>query len=290
MARKNRKETGKVLKYQINKKLISMCAFGQSRHEDKESGEDLNKIYSYKSFENYRAWCGHFADYMERNHNEVRKLEDAKQYVNEYIQSIREDHSAYTQKSYLSALRKVFDDDFEEVKTDKRCRSKIERSRSFNISNRKFSEEKHADFVHFCQHTGMRRSEIEKLKGGCVSLHEDGHYYIDRVKGKGGKVRDIRILNDDIEVINKINETPSNALVWGLVSNHANIHGWRADYAEAFYKSIARDVEDLPKSQTYKCQKDMLGVVLDKQAMAEVSRSLGHNRIGIIAQNYLYNL
>ena len=187
-------------------------------------------------------------------------------------------------------MRKLYNDDFDEVKTDKRCRANIVRSRSYNVSNRKFSEVKNADFIHFCQHTGLRRSEVERLRGGCVSLHSDGHYYIDQVKGKGGKVRDVRILNDDIDVINKIMNTPSDRSVWGIVSNHANIHGWRADYAEALYKSVCRDVDTLSRKDVYHCQKDMLGVNLDRRAMRIVSNSLGHNRLNVIAENYLYNL
>lgn len=34
----------------------------------------------------------------------------------------------------------------------------------------------------------------------------------------------------------------------------------------------------------------MAGLKLDKQAMKEVSKNLGHSRIGIIAYNYLYEL
>ncbi len=78
---------------------------------------------------------------------------------------------------------------------------------------RQFSEKANAELVHFCQCTGLRRSELEHLKGGCVSLHSDGHYYIDNVKGKGGRVRDIRILNDDRQIIEKIQNTAPEALV-----------------------------------------------------------------------------
>lgn len=288
---RRRKPNSDVLKYQINNKLQSIFVPGESRHQAKNDGTYIEKIYSVRSFKNYREWCNNFANYVGKYHPDCRKIEDAKIYVDDYIQKIREEgKSPYTQKSYLSALRKLYNDDFEEVKTDKRCRANIVRSRSYNISNRKFSETKNADFIHFCQHTGLRRSEVERLHGGCVSLHSDGHYYINQVKGKGGKVRDVRILNDDIDVINKIMNTSADHLVWGIVSNHANIHGWRADYAEALYKSVCRDVDALPRSEVYHCQRDMLGVNLDREAMRIVSNSLGHNRLNVIAENYLYNL
>lgn len=35
-------------------------------------------------------------------------------------------------------------------------------------------------------------------------------------------------------------------------------------------------------------RKDRAGEVLDKRAMAIVSKNLGHNRISVIAQSYLY--
>ena len=103
-------------------------------------------------------------------------------------------------------------------------------------------------------------------------------------------MRDIRILNDDRQIIEKIQNTAPEALVWGRVHNKANIHGYRADYAQALYEKEARDIEALASKDIYSCRDDMAGIRLDKKAMKTVSENLGHSRIGIIAYNYLYGL
>ena len=60
------------------------------------------------------------------------------------------------------------------------------------------------------------------------------------------------------------------------VHSKANIHGYRADYAETLYKSLARDIETIPLKDVYICRDDMAGLKLDKQAMKEASENLGH--------------
>ncbi|MBQ0092262.1 MAG: hypothetical protein KBS45_02905, partial [Clostridiales bacterium] len=63
-------------------------------------------------------------------------------------------------------------------------------------------------------------------------------------------------------------------------------HSYRALYAARFYKQIARPVKEIPREDRYYCRKDLKGLVLDKAAMLEISHSLGHNRIDVIAEHY----
>ena len=46
---------------------------------------------------------------------------------------------------------------------------------------------------------------------------------------------------------------------------------------------------DIPPKERYIMRKERAGEVYDKQAMEIVSKNLGHNRISVIAQSYLYN-
>lgn len=175
--RKNKKNTAQVLRYQINERFIKIMApVDYGRNEAKKDGKELDLIFAKNTLNNYKQFCNHFAQYVNERDASARSLDDAKKYVEEYIDSLRARNlSASTQKSYLSALRKLYDEDFENIKTDARCRAEIVRSRNETLSNRKFSEEKHADFVDFCKHTGLRRSEVERLRGSSCSLHNDGH-------------------------------------------------------------------------------------------------------------------
>lgn len=64
---------------------------------------------------------------------------------------------------------------------------------------------------------------------------------------------------------------------------------YRADYASAWYKRLARPAAFIPPADRYVCRRDRAGVVYDKAAMLQVSRMLGHNRISVIAGHYLHD-
>lgn len=275
------------LAYQIQKELQSKTRFGQSRHLAKEDGSAKDGIYSYSTFKTYMRMCNQFAKYCKDNHG-CKTLEQCEPYVKEYIDHRREEEkvSAYTQKTELSALGKLYGKSyFETVKTDSRHRAEITRSRLDTERSRHFSEERNAELINFCRCTGLRRSELEALKGDSL-IKKDGEYYIHTL-GKGGKERDVYILNQDKAVIEKIQNTDDNEKVWGRVHNAADIHSYRSDYAVGLYEHLARDVEQLERKEIYVCRKDMEGTKWDKQAMKEVSENLGHSRIDVIAGSYL---
>ena len=64
----------------------------------------------------------------------------------------------------------------------------------------------------------------------------------------------------------------------------------------------AREIKDIPydrvnrgtgkryQSQVYTCRKDEAGKKLDKAAMLICSKALGHNRISVVADNYIRGL
>ena len=287
MGYKNKISKEQILESEIVKHLNEISRIGESRHEAKKIGEASEHIYSIKTYEDYKQTMKVFAKYCIKNHPEIKHISDCKAFVAEYIGKMIEDmYSSYSQKSRLSCFRKFYSDRFEDVKTEGRVRSKIRRSRYDTANSRHFSEEANSQLIHFARYTGLRRSEISKLYGCTVSLHADGNYYIDHVKGKGGRIRDVRILNNDQGVVDKINNTPADQLVWPHVHSHADIHGYRAEYCRALYYSVARDVSTLDKKEIYICRKDFAGVKLDREAMKICSESLGHSRLGIISYSY----
>lgn len=64
-----------------------------------------------------------------------------------------------------------------------------------------------------------------------------------------------------------------------------DVHGYRAVYATEVYAMYARD--EIPKEDKYICRKDQKGIILDKKAMLEASKALGHNRIDVVAGHYI---
>ena len=90
--------------------------------------------------------------------------------------------------------------------------------------------------------------------------------------------------------------------MWQHVHQSADIHGYRAEYATAIYKAHARPIDQIPydrvnkgtghryQSQVYTCRKDEAGRKLDKAAMLLCSKALGHNRLEVVANNYIRDL
>ncbi len=136
-----------------------------------------------------------------------------------------------------------------------------------------------------------------------LSVFPDQDYFIHHRKDKGGRYRFAPVIGADKQkIIDRMQRTPDGEKVWQYVSSNADIHGYRADYATAMYRMYARKMEDIPydkinqgtgkryQSDVYTCRKDEKGKKLDKAAMKKCSKALGHNRIAVVADNYIRGL
>lgn len=280
MGHKNKKS----LIRQVQERLDSMLAIGESKYEDKKTDLTKRKIYSWNTYKSYLQHCCQFVRYCRDNHH-CKNLADCRQYVKEWMES-RKDLSAYTLKLSASALSKLYRESIEElgITTKRAARSEITRSRRTVKRDSHFSEEKNAEFVEFCRSTGLRRSEITKLRGDQL-IERDGQYYIETF-GKGGRFRIITICGD-VELVVRKMQAAGKGKVWAKVPGNADIHSYRADYATRIYSSHARPIEELPRSEKYICRKDKSGIVYDRKAMLEASKALGHNRISVVGKHYL---
>ena len=280
MGHKNKKS----LIRQVQERLDSMLAIGESKYIDKKYDLTKGKIYSWTTYRSYLQQCCQFARYCRDNHH-CKNLADCRQYVGEWMES-RQELSAYTQKLSASALCKLYGESLEElgISTKRAARNEITRSRGTAKRDSHFSEEKNADFVEFCRSTGLRRSEITKLRGDQL-LQEEGQWYI-QTTGKGGRFRIIPICGDVELVVWKM-QAAGTGKVWKKVPQNADIHSYRADYASRIYLKYARPIEELPRKERYICRKDKRGITYDRAAMLEASRALGHNRISVVGAHYL---
>ena len=280
MAHKNKKS----LIRQVQERLDSMLEIGESKYQDKKYDLTKGKIYSWTTYRSYLQQCCQFVRYCRDNHY-CKNLAGCRQYVEEWMES-RKELSAYTQKLSASALCKLYGESLEElgITTKRAARSEITRSRGTAKRDAHFSEQKNADFVEFCRSTGLRRSEITKLRGDQL-LQEEGQWYI-QTTGKGGRFRIIPICGDVNLVVRKM-QSAGTGKVWAKVPSCADIHSYRADYATRVYLSHARPIEDLPRKERYICRRDKVGTIYDRQAMLIASQALGHNRIDVIGQHYL---
>lgn len=131
------------------------------------------------------------------------------------------------------------------------------------------------------------------------TLFFDSNYFI-HIKGKGGRERLAPIIGPNEEqIVERIKKTADEKKVWQYVNSNADIHSYRSDYATAIYKTHARKIEDIPydrinkgsnmryQSDVYVCRCDERGKKLDRRAMLISSKALGHNRVSVVAENYL---
>lgn len=288
MARKREKR--KSLVQQVKLALDAQLAIGSSKHADKAAGVKESRIYSWDT---YRAYLRHSCDFIRwcACIYGIKDIEAGRKYAAEYIEVLSwEGKSPSTLKLVAAAIAKTYCCSVSDlgIVTPDRRRVDIRRSRGPKASDRHFSEERNKDLVAFCRGTGLRNhKELQRVTGNQLEQRE-GRYYLTGIKGKGGKLRDIPVLPDYEDVVVRLCLAAGNGLVWPHVSSHADIHGYRADYASAWYKRLARPSSEITEGEKYICRRDKAGVVYDRAAMLQVSRFLGHNRINVIAEHYLH--
>lgn len=286
MGHKNKKS----LIRQVQDKLLSKMAAGDSRHLDKADGITGEKIYSYGTLDAYMQQCCSFVKFAKSEHG-AKTLEDCRPFVNEFLQrSINSGMSSYTIKLQSSALAKLYDCSSSEfITTPARSRENITRSRGAAIRDSHFSEARNKALVDFCCSTGLRRHELAALTGDCLRQDEQGNYHVWVKQGKGGKSRYAPVMGNKAQVQNVVDlcNKAGTGRVFAKVHNAADIHSYRGIYAERVYNAHARPVATLQGSERYFCRGDKKGTVYGREALIATSQALGHNRVSVVASHYL---
>lgn len=273
---------------------------GRDRHKDKKKGEDVKFIYSTRTYETYREQGRYFATYAKDKG--CRTLDEAKEIVGEYLQMLIDDgKSDFSVRTAASAIGKVYGVGYQTfgVEMPKRKRSEITNNRgnSKMIESGHFSAETVEKYASILRCIGLRRSEALLARGADL-MQEDGKYFIWVPRGKGGKYRKAIVQGTDKEIkavvklfeeARKRAENGGDGLVWPSgIPRNLPVHRFRAEYAKRVYMSVARPIEDLQGHDRYCCRGDLAGVVYDRAALQYASQQLGHNRVSVVADNYLH--
>lgn len=271
---------------------------GRDRHKDKKKGEDVKFIYSTRTYETYREQGKFFATYAKSMG--CKTLEQAREVVPGYLQSlIAEGKSGYSVRTAASAIGKIYGVNYGTfgVEMPNRKRSEITNNRGESKMIGHFNPETVEKYASILRCIGLRRSEALLARGADL-MQEDGKYYIWVPRGKGGKYRKAVIQGTDEEIkavvslfeeAEKRAEKGGDGLVWPSgIPRNIPIHRYRAEYAKRVYISVARPVEALRKEEKYCCRGDLAGIVYDKAALKYASQQLGHNRVSVVADNYLH--
>ena len=268
------------------------AGMGSKRSEDKSEADTKNKIYSKATFKTYKQQFKHFADWLEKAHPEAETLEDARAFVDDYLRHLIElERSAYSISTAKAAIAKIMGVEATQfIATPPRLRADIKRSRGEAVRDKHISDKKEEELARFTSATGLRRKEMTMIRAEDL-FFENGQAYLNITRGtKGGKSRVAKIVGkteEETKDIVKWIQSKQGRLFNKLSSNYDN-HYYRATYANRLYNQLKRDIEDIPTQERYVMRKERAGEVYDKQAMLMVSNALGHNRISVIAQSYLY--
>ena len=276
---------------QATERLLSMAAFGESKHKDKiaNGGKPArDKIYSSKTMDNYIDVAGRFVRWARKVHG-CKSLEEAKQVVPEYLVArISQGKSAWTVRLEASALAKLYGcgiNDFG-VELPRRKRQDVKQHRQEKWVGH-FDVSKHRDLETFGRATGLRRHEMALVKPEDVWRNEDGRVIVHVHRGKGGKERYVEVLSDTPLVLAQKARAEGRKLIFDSIHKYAPIHEWRADFAWETYRRHARPLADIPLKERYICRKDKAGEIYDAKAVSISSRMLGHGRKDVISQSYL---
>lgn len=289
----------KSIRLQMEDSLRRMFASGKghSKHLDKQlyDGKPApDKIYVDTTLRTYRQGCNKFCDFLEIVSVKTRDLEELEPYVQPFIDwMIEQCYSAYTIHTWVSAVCKVLGVSLDAYTLPKRERKDVKRSRQSVKSDAHFAPYKHQDLITFCRCVGPRNTkELQMLRGSDLCEYPDGSYAVHIAKGKGGKERYAPVYGSpaEVELVAELMRKAGDGLVWPHVHSAADIHSYRAEYACRIYKAHARPLDTLTRKEKYYCRKDMAGVVYDRAAMLAASKALGHNRVDVIAQSYLWAL
>lgn len=296
--RREREQAGpKVDSYRKTARLrlqeMFKAGFGNKRSSDKTNADTRNKIYSKNTFETYKRQFRYFADWLSEAHKEAYTIADARQYVDEYLLHLVElERSAYSITTAKAALAKVFQTEATQfIDTPARERANIKRSRGVAVRDSNISNKTETKLALFSSAVGLRRKEMMSIESKDL-FFKNGKAYLNVTKGtKGGKPRIVEICGiseGETKMIVEWIQSREGKLFPKLNTNYDN-HYYRAVYAQRIYDRYKRKEKDIPPRERYIMRKERSGEVYDKLAMEIVSKNLGHNRISVIAQSYLYN-
>lgn len=279
--------------YQIKNKFRELDATGQKKATDPNN----EYIHSFGTMKTYLKHSLDFATYCRKKYG-CKTIEDCRPYVKEFIEN--SDYSSWVKKAQRSAIAKLYgvkSIEFGNIDTGHRSRATVKRSRGGTVREKHFSETgKYKAYVDFCKGTGLRKAEIESLRGSSFYRDEKGQAFLRVTKGtKGGRVRTVPILEEYVKLVeNTCLKVGKNKVIPLLADDRikapsgVNTHGYRAEYAKALYDKLKRPLDIVPVSERYYCRGDLKGVIYDRQAMKEVSQALGHTRVSVIASSYLH--
>ena len=278
-----RHKSNKSLIQQVKEALDSKLAIGESKYLAKLDGTYTKYIFSWDTYRSYLKHCCYFVQWCRTQSidsvlgHKPRTLEECRIFAERWVQStIDRGLSAYTIKLELSALAKLYGcsaKDFN-ISTPQRRRANIKRSRGDVIMDKHFSVTNNKDLITFCRCTGLRRAELEQIRGTDLIEYE-GKLCLDIHKGvKGGRIRISEICGsyEEIETVKRLCFEAGPNKIFPNPHSNADIHSYRADYAKRIYNKHKREYSEFKNERLILFKNKVVASYITKNGRRDTNR------------------
>lgn len=284
---------------QIQHEISNLTKLGQKKKEaQKEAriiynekhgsleGYNISKTYTIRSIDTalaYRNSGEQFAAWLkeEKSINKIKLV--TRELAGEYLKQRQEKGlSAWTLKKDLAAINKIFDFNLTSKELDLKERKliNIKRSRSGPDKSRPGLIEKYREQIMLINSCGCRRSSVTRVEYQDIVFKDNIAVAVKLIE-KGGKARTAPVLTSEQQDFTAMIEKYCNSKdnIFNDFDNHVEAHFYRANYAKSLYKElyVKKGSELNPQYKGY-----------DAIVLGEVSKALGHNRLNVVVNNYLY--
>ena len=287
-----RKKPNKSLIQQVKERLDSKLAIGESKFAAKLDGTYTNHIFSWDTYRSYLKHDCYFVKWCREQPidpvlgHKPRTLEECRPFAERWVQSTMDrDLSAYTIKLEVAALAKLYgckSTDFD-IQTPSRRRADIKRSRGGAARDKHFSVSKNQDLITFCKCTGLRRAELEQIRGTDL-IEQEGRLCLDIKRGtKGGRLRISPVVGseEEIETVKRLCALAGNGKVFPNPSENADIHSFRSAYATRIYNGHKRGYDEYKNERLIIYKNTVYDSYVSKDGKRDVERfSHLYKRVG----------
>lgn len=271
----------------------------ENHKKNKRRKQEKEYIFSAATYKKYKNIVYNYFVWLHENGFIIKQMQDAVDYIQPFLDFLAAaGNSPCYIKTVGCAILKLYPGRYlGNYKTPPRSRKMITKSRAHDLKYCLKIKRKYPVLFAFGLCIGLRKKkELAKIKG--TDLVEKGDAYFVHVRGKNGQYRNAPIIGEPemvafiVQIFHDAGERkifgPDGAK--GRIPSDFDEHCFRAIYASKLYAGNARPIKKLEKEEKYYCRGDYKGIVLDRRAMKIASEALGHHRVSIIAQNYLWPL
>ena len=288
------------LGYFLLKRLDSLMAIGESRHQAKQALREASEekrwsvstghIHSFATRATHQQQIMAFVDWVKAHYSGTTPAildTHADEWASQYLQEqIATGSSPYTLQTMRAALRMCFWPELaSSVELPKRTRKKITRSRVPVKQDAHFQPNNWPEHLLFAQATGLRRAEMRDLRVRDITIKPDGTLSVHVCNGKGGKARDVPVLAGyEQEILAMIEGRDPNERLFERMPKNMDVQSYRRSSAQARYHQHAPG-RVLPPAGVERLKP----TDYETAAAQEVAEALGHSRRrrSIVLNHYL---